>query len=183
MENDWTSISEKLKKEISDTDGAHVIIEALLNEKDDDKSALDEKPHWWKFLSKISSIPVEKLKQKAKKIKEEVEEQDQREVEYCRLLRIAPHPVYTQARPQVISKRYVEGDVSWLSRWIYIDTESLRLKAHLPGLKLKTIEQYVKRGKIKKVNNKLFKRAAFTHSTKEGTIEKYNSDLLQADWP
>jgi len=34
-----------------------------------------------------------------------------------------------------------------------------------------------------KENNKLFKRAAFTHSTKEGTIEKYNSDLLPADWP
>ena len=80
MENDWPSISEKLKEEINDTDGAHVLIEALLNEKDVDKRALDEKSHWWKFLSKISSIPVEKLKQKAKKIREEVEEQDQREV-------------------------------------------------------------------------------------------------------
>lgn len=123
MENDWPSISEKLKEEINDTDGAHVIIEALLNEKDGDKRSLDEKSHWWKFLSKISSIPVEKLKRKAKKIKEEVEEQDQREVEYCRLLRIAPHPVYTQARPQVISKRIVEGDVSWLFRWIYTFTD------------------------------------------------------------
>ena len=42
------------------------------------------------------------------------------------------------------------------------------------------MKQYVKNGKIRKENNELFKRAAFTRSVKEGTIqEKYSSDRLQ----
>ena len=177
MENDWPSISEKLKKEINDTDGAHVIIEALLNEKDVDKRALDEKSHWWKFLSKISSIPVEKLKQKAKKIKEEVEEQDQREVEYCRLLRIAPHPVYTQARPQVISKRYIEGG-GWLFRWIYTFTDREGKIQRKPGWTLGYLKSQLRKGEIKV--NKIRKRACYVgmKHIKEGTPDECADDWI-----
>ena len=64
MEKNWESLSKKLNREIY---RSSEIIEALLNEENNN---IVEKSHWWKFLSTISGLPVEKLIQETKKIKQ-----------------------------------------------------------------------------------------------------------------
>jgi hypothetical protein len=174
-EPNWTSVSEKLKKEIT---SSHEIIEALLDEEDHDAHSNIEKSHWWNFLSrKRSEIDVRKLKQKTKRIRQEVKDPYQREVEYCKLLGIDPHPVYTHASPQAITKRHLEGDVAWEFRWRYAfvdDKGDIQKKDQ--GLTWKTLNDYMNQGKIKAKN--VLKCASFTRKVKEGTPDELAND----DW-
>ena len=94
-----------------------------------------------------------------------------REAKYYRLLRIAPHPVYTEARLQVISKRHVEGNVSWLFRWIYTFTDGEGKIQRKPRWTLKTLNGKLKKGKIKV--NKIFKRASYTDEVSIETPKKW----------
>ncbi len=168
----WYIISKKLDEEVK----VWELIEALLSEEEIESEAiLKEKDHWWKFLEQVSSIPIEKLKEEAGKIKERVERKIEREVKYCKLLNI-----------KSFNSQFVSSLIdAYTIRWIY--TFQRYNEAKVPddrhGNKITTLRSYLKKGKIsKKEIMKLYKRSCFIDKhIRNGTPDKYSEELIEVD--
>ena len=171
MEKNWESLSKKLNREIY---RASEIIEALLNEENNN---IVEKSHWWKFLSTISGLPVEKLIQETKKIKL-VKNRDKREIKYCKLLKIRKPLVHHLTGPHLhIRNIPAEYDTyAWIFRWIYTYADDGKIQKQ-PGITLSTLKYDLEKIKA----NRFFKRASFTYSVKNGTPEKWSEELIEVD--
>lgn len=177
MNIDWNSISKRLDEEIN---RSYELIEGLLN----GDSANIEVVHWWNFLSTISNIPTNRLKQEVKRIKEKGGDKDKIEIEYCKLLKIEEPLVHHWTGPpdNIRGVRAVPTEydtVTGVFRWLYIYEDQNNEIRNLPGLKLSTVKNYLKQGKIEV--KRLFKHASFTTSVRDGTPEKWSDELIEVE--
>lgn len=174
----WKQLSKKLEEEINRSAELVELVEALLSENGEDTTNL-EKTHWWNFLSeKISCIPVNELKQRAREIKENSDDQCQKEIRYCRLLGIklpqAWKLVDKTLRRQLeeaklrIPSEYVRKP-AWSFRWIY----AWRGDVENHGITLKELKRRLREGEAL---DKVYKLASFTTSVQDGTPEKTSSE-------
>ena len=182
MTTKWDEISFKLNEEV---DRTYELFEALLIEEDKDNV---EKSHWWEFLSTLSGISIEELKQQAKLIYEKDNNQNQKEIQYCELLQIEKPLDHHLVGPRIKEQGhhiellrnvpYEYDTKGWIFRWIYTYSNEDKLQRE-PGIKLSTLKRELKNGRI--IFNKLFKRASFTSSVRNGTPEKCSQKLIQID--
>jgi hypothetical protein len=181
----WDIVSEKLDQGIS---RAKELVEALLYEKDSKtEEILKEKCHWWSFLSdKIAHVPVEKLIERARKTREEFEDELEREEKYCELLKIPKPLTFNVTGPQIdieiIRAPPVFITNTFVFRWIY--TFVLHNEDEVPGSRCgyrrntSTLRDHLREGDIKK----LFKRASYIEEhIRDGTPDRWSKKLLEVD--
>ena len=179
----WNETSEKLNEHVE----LRELIEALLSEEEiESEEILKEKRHWWKFLEQVSSVPVEKLKGEASKIKEQVESETEREVKYCELLNIKPLTVQivgSRLKKRLKGVKPIILADAYTIRWIYTFQRYNETKVPKDriGNKINTLRGRVKKGRInKKEVKKLYKRACFIDEhVREGTPDKYSEELIE----
>jgi hypothetical protein len=175
MHQSWKEISVRLNQEVYPS---HELFEALL----DDSDEIAEKSHWWSFLAEeFSGVSVNDLIKGSKIVSETVDQND-KEIGYCRLLHIesplTPNAIGPQARRDPLLRGVPPMIITtdWLFRWLYTIVPS----PELTGKMLATLRREIREGKIR-VPDRLFKRAAFIDSVKNGTPGRLAADWIEAD--
>jgi len=106
--------------------------------------------------------------------------QDKKEMQYCNLLKFPLPWIRERVGKTLIQIEEVNRRIpieylkqAWGIRWIYTYPE----RGLETGIKLMTLKNRIKKGEIKV--NKIFKRASFRTSVKNGTPDKCSEELIE----